>query len=95
MRVRCTLSNGDTFEFAEYVKVINDKPKIQSYNYHWQSSNRSLVKRWDNVGHHPEIASFPHHLHQPDGRVEPSHSVNFMQVLSEIENTIKVTDNEG
>ena len=22
-----------------------------------------LIKRWDNAAHHPEIKTFPHHLH--------------------------------
>lgn len=92
MRVRCNLNNGDILEFAEYVKILQGEPKIQTYRYHGQKSDGTLVKRWDNVPHHPEIASFPNHLHQSDGKVEPSPSVNFSQVLSEMEKSIKASE---
>ncbi|MGH7597630.1 MAG: toxin-antitoxin system TumE family protein [bacterium] len=89
IRVRCSLINGDTLEFAEYVKISGGEIKIESYSYHWQSSDGTLVKRWDNVPHHPEFSSFPYHLHQPEGSVVSSPLMNFSQVLLEIENTVK------
>ena len=27
---------------------------------------------WDNARHHPGLANFPHHVHQPGGQIEPS-----------------------
>jgi hypothetical protein len=30
------------------------------------------VLGWDNAPHHPGLANFPHHVHRPDGRIEPS-----------------------
>ncbi len=30
------------------------------------------VLGWDNAPHHPGLSSFPHHVHRPDGEVEPS-----------------------
>ena len=30
------------------------------------------VLGWDNAPHHPELDGFPHHVHRPGDRVEPS-----------------------
>ena len=88
IRVRCSLMNGDILEFAEYMTIFQREPKVLSYSYHWQTSDGTLVKRWDNVPHHPELNSFPDHLHQL-GSVESSPPMNFQKVLSEIENNLR------
>ena len=61
-----------------YAKVSNDRSLlelterlveekgtllIKRYRHHWQSHDGQVIKRWDNVPHHPEIDTFPHHLH--------------------------------
>jgi len=33
---------------------------------------RRRVLGWDNALHHPGLANFPHHVHPPDGQIEPS-----------------------
>lgn len=33
------------------------------YVYHYQNNHDDLVFRYDNVAHHPEIATHPHHKH--------------------------------
>jgi hypothetical protein len=30
------------------------------------------VLGWDNAPHHLSLANFPHHVHRPDGQIEPS-----------------------
>lgn len=92
IRVKCTLTNGDVLEFAEYVKIIHNQPELTSYSYHWQRADGMLVKRWDNVPHHPELAAFPDHIHQTDGKVEPSLPIRFQQVLFEIQTILKTLD---
>lgn len=47
----------------EFVSVENDKPVVEKYRYHYQDSKGKLVKRWDNAKHHPEIKTFPDHVH--------------------------------
>ncbi len=44
-----------------------------------------LIKRWDNVTHHSELDTFPHHIHFPTGEVSGSVPVNLKRVLKEIE----------
>jgi hypothetical protein len=35
-------------------------------------ANGDRVLGWDNAPHHPGLDNFSHHVHRPDGRVEPS-----------------------
>jgi hypothetical protein len=88
IRVKCTLSNGDILEFAEYLQVLKNKIHIETYSFHWQTADGILVKRWDNVEHHKEIDSFPSHIHLSDGRVITSNQMTLKKVLKNIEKTI-------
>jgi len=95
VRIKCSLSNGDILEFAEFFRIQKTKVLIEMYSYHWQSSNGSLLKRWDNVPHHKELKSFPHHLHLRDGKVVESLLMTFKKVLAIIEEAIpEDTNNE-
>ncbi len=49
IRIKCKLLNGDILEFAEYIQVIKNTIHPETYNFHWQSADGTLVKRWDNV----------------------------------------------
>ncbi len=66
IRIKCNLSNGDTLEFAEYVQIIKNMIYLETYSFHWQGVDGKLVKRWDNVKHHKEVVTYPHHLHLSD-----------------------------
>ena len=95
VRIKCSLSNGDILEFAKFFRIQKTKVLIEMYSYHWQSSNGSLLKRWDNVPHHKELKSFPHHLHLRDGKVVKSLLMTFKKVLAIIEEAIpEDTNNE-
>lgn len=54
----------------------------------------NLIFRYDNVPHHPEIATFPDHKHYPDKIVE-SESIDLKQVLEEIIAVIVNQDSEN
>jgi len=90
IRVKCTLSNGDILEFAEYVQVRKNKTYVETYSFQWQTIGGKLVKRWDNVGHHKEIDTFPHHSHLSDGRVIGSRPITLKEVLGDIEKTLSL-----
>jgi hypothetical protein len=53
------------------------------YSYHWQTQTGTLLLRWDNAPHHPEIPTFPHHRHEGE-RVSPSVRVTVEEVLAEL-----------
>jgi len=54
------------------------------YTYHYQRADGTLVFRYDNVPHHPEIGSHPHHKHVGDAIVA-STPPDLSEVLREID----------
>jgi hypothetical protein len=37
------------------------------YAYHWEQRRQSgLIFRWDNAPHHPQVSTYPAHLHSGD-----------------------------
>ena len=86
IRVKCRLSDGSILEFAEYAQVVSGKIYRKTYGYHWQTRKGTLLKRWDNAPHHPEIATFPDHLHNGDAILE-SKPMTLAQVLTLIGKT--------
>ena len=70
--------NGSILEFTESIT-----PDRFKYRYHYMDAESNLIFRYDNVPHHPEIATFPDHKHYPDTVVE-SESVDLRQAMEEI-----------
>jgi len=85
IRIKCRLRKAQKLEFAEYVQVHAGKIIVITYNYHWQDAHGALVKRWDNVPHHKEVDSFPHHVHVSETEVISSEPVTLENVLREME----------
>ncbi len=88
IRIKCNLTNGDILEFAEYIVIRKNKVGIETYSYHWQDKAGELLKRWDNVAHHKNVKTFPHHLHLPHEKVIGSTETNLKKVLTEIEKSL-------
>lgn len=58
------LLDESRLEFAEYFQVMGGETiHVVTYSYHWARENGDCIKRWDNTPHHPELASFPYHVH--------------------------------
>ncbi len=78
-------SDNSRLEFAE----VNDmacEGKIK-YRYHYMDEAHSMIFRYDNAKHYPNLATFPHHKHTSDG-VWESEEPTLADVLSEIERKI-------
>jgi len=54
------------------------------YSYHYQRADGTLVVRYDNAPHHPELPGFPNHKHTPAG-IEPAEPPDLSEVLNEID----------
>ncbi len=76
--------DGSTLHFIEFVEIYDDsnveRPK---YKYHLQSEAGDLITRWNNVPHHRDVSSFPHHKHDKNG-VHPSEPADLRSVLDRI-----------
>ncbi len=56
---------------------------VSKYSFHWQSSDGQLLKRWDNAAHHPDVETFPHHVHEGrQNEVRSHHPITAEAVLS-------------
>jgi hypothetical protein len=85
LRARLTLSNGDLLEFSEYVRQAHDAIEVVTYSFHWADSEETLIRRWDNAPHFPDLAHAPHHIHQGSkGTVVPGSPITIDQVLDKI-----------
>ncbi len=79
---RIVFFNGNRLEFKHSVT-----PDRIRYSYQYMRCDDVLLFRYDNVPHHPEIRTFPHHKHLPDKILEGRH-VDLKDVVEEIIATI-------
>jgi hypothetical protein len=86
IRARVLLADGGLLEFSEYVKRRPDNEiEVITYSYHWTSPQGTLIRRWDNTPHFPDLDGFPHHLHVgPDNVVSPGEPTDIFAVLESI-----------
>ncbi|MDE2953303.1 MAG: DUF6516 family protein [Gemmatimonadota bacterium] len=81
-RYRVTLADGGFVEMTERVLEVRSSLEVTKYRHHWQASTGKLIKRWDNAPHHPEIDTFPDHLHEGAGNQVVNHApINGLEVL--------------
>ena len=62
-RYRLNMSDRSLLELTERLVEEKGTLLIKRYRHHWQNHDGQVIKRWDNAPHHPEIDTFPHHLH--------------------------------
>ncbi|MEW5956819.1 MAG: DUF6516 family protein [Chloroflexota bacterium] len=62
--------------------------------YHYQHANGMLIFRYDNVPHHPEIETYPHHKHIGDVIVA-TQPPDLSEVLHEIDGLLYSTQNDN
>ncbi|MDO9011506.1 MAG: DUF6516 family protein [Gallionella sp.] len=88
-RVRAHLIDGSEVKFMERFCHQADTVVVEKYSFHWQRADGSLIRRWDNAPHHPEITSFPNHLHEGDeSHVLAHEAVNVFEVLVKLEKAL-------
>ncbi len=63
-RYRASLKDGGLLEIFERFEVSDENIRTTKYSIHWQDADGNLLKRWDNAAHHPEISTYPHHVHE-------------------------------
>lgn len=86
------LIDGSTLFFAQYVQIEEQgRGQINrlKYRYHWQAPQGETRYRWDNARHHPDLGTFPEHVHVgPDETARESSPTDLWQVMSQIEREI-------
>ncbi len=84
IKIKALLSDDSELFIREY-SDLNER----NYSYHWQSSRGRLLMRWDNAGHHRQIETYPHHLHEGN-YICPSYHISCEEILKDIEDKILI-----
>lgn len=71
-----------------YINEVYIDGELRKYAYYRLTPGGEILQGWDNAPHHPEVASYPHHLHQ-QGLVQPSAVRSLDDVLTLLETHIK------
>ena len=87
---RLRFHDDSLLEFAETVIERGIILVKTDYAYHYQRADGTLVFRYDNAPHHPEVFTFPDHIHI-EGRVEATEPPDLSQVLRRIDGLLYPT----
>ena len=80
---RLTLKDESLLEMFEFFIIESGQVDIIKYRFHWQQKDGTIIKRWDNAAHHPEISTYPHHLHDgAENTVVECHSIAIQEILT-------------
>ena len=86
-RYRIKLIDESLIEITERILEETGRLTTTKYMYHWQTGSGKLIKRWDNAPHHPEIDTFPDHLHDgSEENVKSFRKMNALEILTVIIN---------
>lgn len=84
-RFRIVWENGSLLEMFERFEIRDDECQVTKYSFHWQNAQGGLIKRWDNAAHHPEVGTYPHHLHDEDeDAILPHEPVTAVTILERV-----------
>jgi hypothetical protein len=80
------LANDSRLHFRELVELQADVVTRHMYSYHYQAADESLIFRYDDTPHFPNLPNFPHHKHigQPEQVISVT-PPDLTAVLQEIE----------
>ena len=75
--------NFSVLHFKEFVDAAHNTIEKLTYSYHYQSSEASLIFRYDNARHKPALL-FREHKHELQGAVIKSPAPQLEDVLTEV-----------
>ncbi len=78
--------DGSCLHFRELVEVQSNATICRMYSYHYQDADQTLVFRYDDTPHHPNLGTFPHHKHDgSESNILSAPAPGLTDVLREIE----------
>jgi Family of unknown function (DUF6516) len=83
-------TDGSRLHLREYVQQPAAAPAERyTYVYHYQRSNETMIFRYDNAPHYPNLVNFPHHKHVgSETNIVAAEPLDLASVLKEIESFI-------
>lgn len=88
LRVRLRFSDNSLLEISEAIHIIEGAFTWLSYRYHYQKHDASIIFRYDNTPHHPEIVTHPDHKHTEKTVISAARP-DIENVIAEIKKHIK------
>ncbi len=88
MKSKTIFTDGSELHLFQFVEIKNKGPKIKKYRYHYQKKDGKLIRRWDNAKHHPDIDTFPDHVHVGE-KIKNSSRPDIEDLLTEIANLLR------
>jgi len=92
-RAKAVITDGSLLEISMYWQLTEDDVRLVAYRFHWQDEKSKLIKRWDNAKHHPEINTFPFHMHAgEEKKVKESRAMELFDVIRMLEAVAEKTE---
>ena len=92
-RAKAVITDGSLPEISMYWQLTEDDVRLVAYRFHWQDEKSKLIKRWDNAKHHPEINTFPFHMHAgEEKKVKESRAMELSDVIRMLESVAEKTE---
>ncbi|MDP2754557.1 MAG: DUF6516 family protein [Nitrospirota bacterium] len=63
LRIRLRFSDNSLLEISEAIHISEGTFTWLSYRYHYQRPDGSIIFRYDNTPHHPDVNTHPEHKH--------------------------------
>ena len=90
LRARAVITDESLLEISMYWQLAENAVRLIGYRFHWQNEKSKLVRSWDNAKHHPEIKTFPFHMHVgEDENVKESICMDLSEVLRILESEVE------
>jgi len=84
LRVNVYFIDNSLLHFRELF-VGQENPFKKTYIYHYQRADGTIVFRYDNARHFPNLSTAPHHKHIGETEVVAADAPDLESVLKEIE----------
>ena len=84
--IRCvaTMQDDSLLHFREFISFAAENVDRMGYTYDYQRADGTLVFRYDNAPHYPDLPNAPHHRHDNGERVTGIQPPDLAMVLDEI-----------
>ncbi len=89
LRMRLRFLDNSLLEISEAIQIIEGNFKWLSYRYHYQRPNGSIIFRYDNTPHHPDVYTYPEHKHIRESVISAKRP-DIEDILTEAKENIKL-----
>lgn len=88
LSIRLRYFDNSLLEISEAIHIIKGTFTWLSYRYHYQNPDGSIIFRYDNTPHHPDVDTYPDHKHAGESVLSAARP-DIEKVLSEVRGHIK------